>query len=1363
MSDKSWISDQQQVAAAQNVKERDYWLSRLSGEWELVSFPADVADTGAESTGKASAAVELRDPLFSQLVKLGSGHDHTLHMIAAAAVTLLLYKYTDSSDIIIGAPIYRQEIEGEFINTVLALRSFLTPALTFKELLIQVRQSILEANQHQNYPFETLLYHLGVSYHPGDQFPLFDVVVLMESLHDKRYIQHIPVNTVFCLRRFTHHLEVELEYNPRQYKKNTAQRLLLHLVNILEKVLSNLEVSISRLSVLNGDEQQKILYDFNHTSFHYQEEKTLHRLFQEQVLRKPDYTAVICKESRVTYRELNERANRLAWVLRSRGVGVGSFMAVVMDRSVEMVAAVMGILKAGAAYVPMEPDLPGARIRKILAAIRIKGLITNHARLQEIAAAEPPGDLTFIVCMDGGAGIGFLSKGKELVPAAEIEKQPGENLDTAVMSRDTAYVIHTSGTTGVPKGVMEQHRPVVNVVEWVNRTCQVDTKDKLLFVASLGFDLSVYDIFGILATGASIVVVSQESIAEPHCLLDFLFREGITIWDSAPAALQQLAPFFPEVRKKNIKSCLRWAFLSGDWIPVTLPDHLRETFRGVRVMAMGGATEATIWSNYFLVGQVDPGWPSIPYGKPLQNARYYILDHQLRPCPIGVAGELFISGQCLAVGYINDVELTAHKFKDNPFVKGEKIYLTGDRARWFEDGNMEFLGRRDSQVKIRGHRIELGEIETQLLKHPDIETAIIIVREPGAGKGGRASGDQYLCAYYISNQELDAHLLKDFLARELPGYMIPLYFVKIDRIPLTVSGKVDRRALPEPEKKSGQLGVVPPRNKVDKILIGIWSELLNIPEVDISICLNFFESGGHSLNAAELVSQIHRQFNVRIPLIEVFAFPTIREMSDYISRAEPLQFCSIEPVETREFNRQSSAQVRLYLTQEKDKTNKAYNMPLVLRLEGDLDLDRLAESFRRLIRRHESLRTSFGIIDGGLIQWVHDKVEFEIEYYKVHELNEKNNKNFHGLLDSFIRPFNLSCAPLVRVGVVQLGGNEEGRHLLMIDMHHLISDGISLAIVRQESLKLYVGEELPSLKLQYRDFSGWQSSEIAQAAIKNQKAYWMEMFQGPLPVIDIPTDYKRPVLPDFEGRVLKFEIGARETRALNSLVLKKETSLFMVLLAIYNVLLSKLSGKEDIIVGTGTAGRRHVDLANIVGLFMNTLALRNFPKGDLSFTEFLADLKRNTLNAFENQDYTYDQLVQDLKAGSMPVRDISRNPFFDTMFALENYERYSAETEVMQLPGLRVIPCELEYTTAKFDLFFIAYEKDNGITIFLEYAVSLFKQSTVEWIRDAYREIVNQVVEDNEIRLKDIRISPCRVGLDVKSRFSDQDYKNFNF
>jgi len=643
------------------------------------------------------------------------------------------------------------------------------------------------------------------------------------------------------------------------------------------------------------------------------------------------------------------------------------------------------------------------------------------------------------------------------------------------------------------------------------------------------------------------------------------------------------------------------------------------------------------------------------------------------------------------------------------------MYRTGDLARWLADGTIEFFGRMDHQVKIRGFRIELGEIDSELLKHPSIKEIAVIAKEG-------SKGDKYLCAYFVAEQALTVVELREHLSKKIPDYMIPSAFVQLDKMPLTSNGKIDRKALPEPEGRINTgTEYVAPRNAVEEKLVKIWQAVLGVEKVGIED--NFFELGGHSLKAITLVGKIHKEFGAEIALQEVFKAQTIKEMIKTIEDAGESDYATIEPVANQAYYPVSSAQKRMFILHQFEPENITYNMPAIFTVEGALDKNRLEDVLKKLIQRHETLRTSFAVIDREPMQRIHTEIEFTIDSV------QKGKKDIPDVIQSFVRPFDLEKAPLLRVGLIEL---DENKHIVLFDMHHIISDGVSMSIIVKELVGLYEGQKLPELRIQYKDFSAWQNEMFQSKALKKQEAYWLQVFAGEIPVLNMPSDYPRPIVRGFAGDRLNFSVEGELTEALNKLAMETGTTLYMVLLAAYNVLLSKYTGQEDIIVGSPIAGRSHADLENMVGMFVNTLAMRNNPTENKSFLEFLQEVKDNALDAYEYQDYQFEELVDKLKI----ARNLSRNPLFDTMFTVQN-----AGATALEINNLRFSPYEFEHKVAKFDLTLEAIEVNNHLELILEYYTRLFKKETMERLGRHFINILRHIAAQPGIKLGDIELA----------------------
>ncbi|QUH28821.1 non-ribosomal peptide synthetase [Vallitalea guaymasensis] len=1250
---------------------------------------------------------------------------------------LCFSKIYDKNEFIVGVPILNRKNAvqkntlGLFVNLI-PLRINCDESESFDIVLNKIKLELLRCYRHKKFPLgEILKLAKKDSETKGN---IFDVTLSFEKFDfDKRFAGH---RTVTCplvnkseenalaifIREYADGQDVEIDFDYRfdVFDKNfPIEKVMSYFKVLLEDVVNNTCDAIAHYEILNDEEKKKILYDFNDTKTDYSRQKTMHELFEEQVEKTPNNLAAVFEGKDITYRELNERANQLAVFLKEKGVEAGTPVAIIVERSMEMIVGVMGILKSGGAYVPIDPNFPLTRIGTIIKNSNISCIVTQCEQIELIQELQKENDdIQNVICIDTQEDINFNDD--KIVTASVLIGLPTKNLGKMSTPQDIAYIIYTSGSTGTPKGVVEKHQPAINLIEWVNNKFSINEKDQILFITSLCFDLSVYDIFGILASGGSIRIASGDEVKDAQKLLDIILEEPITFWDSAPAALQQLVPLISEDKELVKNGRFRLIFQSGDWIPVTLPDIMRKVFPGVDVISLGGATEATIWSNYYEIEKVDPDWISIPYGKPIQNAKYYILDSNLNSCPMGVAGDLYIGGECLATGYANDIKQTNERFIPNPFVQesNEKMYKTGDLARWMHDGNMEFLGRKDHQVKIRGYRIEIGEIEYQLLQHESIKETLVLAKRDESKSDSK---NKYLCAYIVADKEMTVAELRQYLSDLLPAYMIPSYFIQIDGMPLTSNGKIDRKALPLPGESINTGEVYKePTNETQEKLVSIWRNVLGINKIGIND--NFFNIGGDSLNAVRIISEIQKELNVEITLRDMFDYSNIKTLAKQIQQKNKTEYIALTATEEKDYYELSSAQKRLFVIKQFKDNSMNYNMPSVTIIEGKLDIEKFENVFKQLIKRHEALRTSFEIIDGIPMQKIHEEIDFKMEFI------EKDEEELENIIKEFLRPFVLNKPPLLRVTLVKL---KEERYAMLLDIHHIVSDGVTMEIILKEIGELYKGEKLDELTLQYKDFSEWQNKFLTTDLAKKQEEYWLKELAGEIPVLNMPTDYQRPSEQSFEGDKINFRLDKKVTAQLKEIAAKTGSTLYMTIVAAYNVLLSKYTGQEDIIIGSPVVGRTHESFQNIVGMFVNTIALRNFPKPDKDFIAFLTEVKQKFLEAYENQDYQFEELVVRLDL----EKDFSRNPLFDTMVAWQNVDIRDAD-----ISGLSFVPYDFNSKIAKFDLTLLVYESKEGLECTFEYCTKLYKKETIEKFAASFGRILTQIVEDSTTSIKQIDI-----------------------
>jgi len=1288
------------------IKEAEvYWLGKLSGEIEKINLPADFNSNPIVSLSGNTVRMNIEEDLVNNLKQFSQKSGTTLFMVLAAAFNVLLYKLSGTKDIIIGTPVTNRgngvfdNNIGMFTNTIV-LRNQLSDKKRFKEFLNEVRQNSLEAYAYMNYPFNFLINKLNMESKSGsDRNPLFDVMFIYENI-DKRLfkIDDIEIKTYEYkskIAEFDFTLEIleessmfniNLNYKTDILKQESVSKWGEYYRAILENIVKDSDIFISDIEIISEYDKKKIIYDFNATKADYPKDKTITQLFRKQAAKTPDEAAVIFGNDRITYSELDKKSNQLARVLRNKGVQADSIVGIMADRSIEMVIGIIGILKAGGAYLPIDINLPKNRINDMVEDSGLEVLIVSKVLNN---------DLKF-----GGSIVNVKDK--------DILKEDDSDIVMSNQSTDLAYLIYTSGSTGKPKGVMIEHQQVNNFVHGIIDKTVLGEYKNILCVTTISFDIFGLETLVPITQGMTIILASEEEAADGGKLAKVITENHVEVMQTTPSRYKMLLE--SDSFKKSIAG-LKVALVGGEEVPKSLLKELN-MYDGLKVYNVYGPTETTIWSTVKLVE--DENTPTI--GTPISNTQIYIVDNNNKIVPIGVPGELCIGGDGLARGYFNRQELTSEKFVVNPFEAGTRMYRTGDLARWLPSGEIEFLGRIDNQVKIRGFRIEVGEIESKLLNHENIRQAVVVAKED-------KNKQKYLCAYAVCEKELNKTEIRDYLRESLPEYMVPSYFMQIDQMPLISSGKINRKALPEINIE----GIITseyeaPRDDIEQRLVELWCEILEIEKIGIND--NFFDFGGHSLNATILVGRIHKELNVNVPVKELFKAKNIKELGKYIRLMDKTAYEEIERVEEKAFYKASSAQKRMYMSQEMNNST-VYNMSKAIEVLGKLDLDKLDRTMRQLIKRHEALRTSFEIVDQEIVQRVHpaEEVDFNVENIIVNSAQEISEK-----IEGFIKPFNLKNAPLIRVGIIKL---EEQRNIIIFDVHHIISDGISVSILTNEFSVLYIDKALDPLKIQYKDYSDWQLKKMESLEVKKQEKFWLNEFSGKLPKAKLPTDYPSPARRDFKGDNIEFKLHKDITEKLKKLGQKTSTTLYMILLADLNILLSKYCQEEDIVVGTPIAGRTHRDLENVIGMFVNTLAIRSNVDKDLRFIEYLEAIKEKTLVAFDNQEYQFEELVQMVAANS----DISQNSLFDVMFAVQN-----VNGNQMEIGKLTVHSYPLTEKTEKFNLTIECWEDSEELFVNISYATSLYKRETIEKISEYYKHIINLTADDTDVIIQAISL-----------------------
>ncbi|HET7232832.1 MAG TPA: amino acid adenylation domain-containing protein, partial [Longimicrobium sp.] len=1304
-----------------------WWQERLAGAPALLELPTDRPRPAVQTYHGAYEVIRMPGELLGQLQALGRGEGATLFMVLLGAWQILLSRYSGSDDIVVGTPIAgraRREVEeviGFFLNT-LAVRTELGGDPTFRDVLKRVREATLGAYEHQEIPFERLVEALQPE-RSLSHSPLFQVMfVLQEADRQRAGLPGMQVRGIatesgtakfdltLALAANEGGLAGTLEYSTDLFDRATIQRMLAHLERLLRHIARAPETPVSQLELLGDGERRLMLEEWNRADPADAAQPCAHQLVEARADRTPDAVAVTHGDVSLSYRELDERANRLANHLIGLGVRVDDRVGLSLERGAEMMVAVLGILKAGAAYVPLDPAYPADRLAYMLQNSAAPVIVTQEG----VAEKLPAGDVT-VVRVDADA--------------AEIAGRSAERPRLPVAAENLAYVIYTSGSTGRPKGVAMTHGALANLLDWQEDDWRTAAPAVTLQFTSISFDVSFQEIFSCWAGGGRLVLIDEEQRYDPAALLEVAEREGVERIFMPAVALHQLAEA-GDARGIAPKS-LREVITAGEQLRVTEPMRRWFAALGAPLYNHYGPSETHVVTSLALDGDA-PAWPLLPsIGAPIARTQTYVLDAAANPSPVGVPGELFLGGAGLARGYLDRPALTAERFVPDPFstTPGARVYRTGDRARWLANGTLEFLGRADEQVKIRGFRIEPGEVEAVLATYPRVRKAVVIARED-------VPGDRRLVAYVVADEAADAAELRAHLKGRLPEYMVPSAFVVLDALPLTPSGKVARRALPAPEYAAAEDRYVAPGTPVEEVLAAIWAEVLRVDRVGVRE--SFFELGGHSLLAVRVVSRVRAALNVELPLRTLFESPTVAELAAAVEalRGEGATLLPpVVPVERTDAMPLSFAQERLWFLDRLQPGGAIYNLPAAARLRGDLNVAALERALGEIVRRHEVLRTTFREMGGTAGQVIAPFGGFTLAVEDLSALADAEREAAVARRsgEESARPFDLARGPLFRATLLRL---EDDEHVLLLAMHHIVSDGWSLRVLFRELGALYAayaeGAESPlaDLPVQYADYAAWQRQVLRGEVLDRQVAWWKERLSGAPALLELPTDRPRPAVQSYRGAYESTRFSGDVLEGLHALARGEGATLYMVLLAAFQVLLGKYSGGDDVVVGSPVAGRNRGEVEGLIGFFVNTLALRTGLSGDPAFRDVLRRVRAATLGAYEHQEVPFERLVEELQ----PERSLSYSPLFQVLFVLQDSDGESGGT----LPGLEMRGVSADTATSKFDLTFALAARPGGLSGTLEYSTDLFDAAAIQRMLAHFGRVLEQIAAAPERRLSEL-------------------------
>ena len=1324
----AWLRQQDSEAG------QKFWRSTLAGFTTPTPLMVDklVGNLSEQKQIYDRRDIKLSATVTDALKEFARQHHLTLNTLVQGAWALLLSRYSGEPDVVFGGTVSGrpptflgvESMVGLFINT-LPVRVQISPEI---ELLSWLKQLQVSQVEREQYSYSPLVEIQGISDVPKN-VPLFSNILVFENYPVNSSLLEgkgsVEISNIGGFERTNYpltvavvpgkELSIQISYDTNRFDDDTVSRMIGHLQVLLEGMVAHPRKRICELPLLTEREKQQLLLEWNDTQKEYPQDKCIHQLFEEQVELTPNAVAVVFEGEHLTYRKLNAKANQLAHYLQTLGVEPEVLVGICVERSIEMVVGLLAILKAGDAYVPLDPTYPKERLAFMLENAQARVLLTQQQLIESLPLHQ-----TSTICLDSDWEV--------------IAQQSEENPVSFVTPDNLAYVIYTSGSTGKPKGVAMTHRSLSNLIKWQVENSTLSREVRTLQFSPVSFDVSFQEIFSTWCSGGTLVLIRNEVRQDPLQLWRFLTFEAIARIFLPFVALQQLAEVADT--QETFPISLREIITAGEQLRISRQiKNLFSKLKNCTLQNQYGPSESHVVTAFTLTGSPSY-WPAFPpVGRPITNTQIYILDVYLQPVPIGIPGELYISGDGLARGYLNRPNLTDEKFIPNPFSNKpeSRLYKTGDLARYKPDGNIEFLGRIDNQVKIRGFRIELGEIETVLCQHPGLRETAVIAKE-------NVACDKQLIAYVVPHQESAPAItdLRRFLKKQLPNYMVPGAFVLLPALPLTPNGKVDRRALPAPDLRPElEQSFVAPGTPIEEMLASIWIEVMKIERVGVQD--NFFELGGHSLLATQVISRVRDTFALELPLRSLFEAPTIAELASSLEKvrweAQGKQIPFMQRVSRNQDLPLSFAQQRLWFLDQLVPNTSLYNVPAAFRLIGNLNVAALEQSLGEIVKRHEILRTTFAVVERKPVLAIVQAANFTLPVVDLQELLEadvREAKAIELLIVAAGESFNLAVAPLLRCQLFQL---KEQEYILLVTMHHIVTDGWSFGVFTRELAALYQAfttgttSPLKELPIQYADFAVWQQQWLRGETLECQLAYWKQQLAGVPAVLELPTDRPRPSEQTFQGAIESFSLPKSLSKALEALSHKQSATLFMTLLAVFKTLLYRYTGQDNIVVGSPIANRHWAEIEGLIGFFVNTLVLRTYLGGNPSFEELLGRVREVALQAYAHQDVPFEQLVEALQ----PDRSLSHTPLFQVMFVLQN-----APASSVDMPDLTVSPLAVETRTAKFDLTLSMENTADGLIGVWEYNTDLFDETTIARMAGHFQTLLEAIATNPKQQISEL-------------------------
>jgi amino acid adenylation domain-containing protein len=1302
-----------------SYKEKTFWKDYLSGyeQSSLIPFTSELLERN-KGKGEYKKETLVFDKAYTQkIVDLSKSFQVTTNTVMQGVWAIVLSKYTHLQDIIFGVTVSGRPADldydhklGLFINT-LPLRCKLDNDENIGEFFKRIQQENVAIRNFQHTSLNTIKELNSIKEELFDSLWIFNNFPVAEqsnaeskelTIQDQTSLGNTNyLLTIHVVLQET--LSMHFSYNGDLIEEHYIQMMCTHIKVLLDQLLEG-QSTISSLDILSAAEQTVLLKDFNNTAVDYPEDVTLVDVFEKQVTKTPNAIALLFEGQEMTYAELNYRSNQLASYLIEKGVKPDTLVGICIERSFEMLIGILAILKSGGAYVPIDPEYPKSRVDYILEDTNTPVLLVNDATQSLIAQLENRS----IVNLDQWE--------------SSFSGYSGENVRTKLSPSNLAYVIYTSGSTGMPKGVMNEHLGVVNRLFWARDYYNLNEDDVLIQKTTFSFDVSVWELLLPLQVGCKLVIAKPEGHKDSDYLIKLIKEHQVSMIHFVPSMLSMFLLDTESATAVALKNVV----CSGEALKTSQVIEFQKKLPKACLSNLYGPTEAAIDVTSWIAPSGFKNTANVVIGKPVANTQIVIVDEHMKLVPIGVIGELCIGGIQVSRGYLNLPELTEDKFIANPYYNGN-LYKTGDKARWLADGTVEYIGRSDAQVKIRGYRIELGEIENQLQEIEDIVKAVVLVNETEAG-------DKQLIAYIVSHKKEELAEVKKSLLDKLPEYMVPAQLLQIEKIPITNNGKLDKKALKllNTEDIVPEEEFVAPKNETEEKVQTIWKKLLEIETIGTHD--NFFRLGGHSLHLMRLINEFNKVFSVKLGLRQLYKNPTIETQAVLIKASQPAVFSSIPKISEREAYPVSDAQKRLWLLSQFPEGSVAYNMPAQVTLEGKHHIADIERAVNSVIDRHEILRTVFEVNHNGeVLQHIvtTDELRFKVDFKTL----STDEVATYIQEDSF-KMYDLEKGPLLRVSVLQI---EDEKYVLYFNMHHIISDGWSMNVLKKDflfyydSIKNKRNDTMPALRIQYKDYAHWQLEALGDDGINEDKSFWLNKLQGDLPVLDLPSSKVRPNKKGYNGTKLLAHLGEEELVKIKAYTQTNGGSLFTFLLASWNIMLYNYTATGDIVIGTPIAGRNHADLSDQIGFFVNTLALRNQVQPNISFDRFYKEVTDTTFLAFEHQNYPFDRLVEDLKI----KKNISRSVIFDFMLILQNAQQSREDNTKINAYNIDNI-LDLGHTVTKFDLDINCKEFSNYLSYEISFNNDVYDKDMISGLMSHYKQLVKNILKSSKLALASI-------------------------